>query len=148
MHKIFFSNFLARDNGQFLATLDEALFSLQNTNLVRKAYYAANCENNALKLVLPHKGNFFKKLMVVGAISCGTFLPLITVPQNVKISSKYYVDYLPKPLLEIHLAKLHGKKINEVIIHERAATSDIANLTQDYAKDLEARPGIKIILNS
>lgn len=32
--------------------------------------------------------------------------------------------------------------------HERAATSNIANLTPGHANDLEARQGIKIVSNS
>ncbi|OXA39442.1 Eukaryotic translation initiation factor 4 gamma 3 [Folsomia candida] len=96
--------------------------------LVRRAYYTTNVENNSLKLVLLCKENFFKQLMVVGAMSGRGVLPLIKVPQKVKESSKYDVD--------------------RVSFHHDGASSQTAKLIQDNAKDLEARLGIKIISNS
>ena len=92
--------------------------------------------------------NFFKQLMVVGAMSCRGVLPLIKVPQKVKESSKYYVDLVLKPLLEYNFPNLHGKIIIKVIFHHDGASSQTAKLTQDYANDLEPRLGIKIIWNS
>lgn len=75
-------------------------------------------------------------------------LPLLKVPQKVKISARYYVNCVLKPLLEVHLRKLYGKKINKVVVHHDAASSHTAKLTQDYTKDLHAKLGIKIISNS
>jgi len=46
--------------------------------------------------------------MVVGALSGRGLLPLIKVPQKVKVTAKYFIDFVLKPLLEIHLPKLYG----------------------------------------
>ncbi|OXA43080.1 hypothetical protein Fcan01_21919 [Folsomia candida] len=67
---------------------------------VRRAYYTTNAENNSLKLVLPREKNFYKQFMAGGAMSGRGVLPLIKVPQKVKVSAKYDVDRVSKPLLE------------------------------------------------
>lgn len=80
---------------------------------------------------------------------CGRgILPLIKVPQKVKISAQYYIDCVLKPLLEDHDPKLYGKDIQNVVVHHDAASSHTAKLTQKYAKDKYKRLGIKIIQNS
>ena len=86
--------------------------------------------------------------MVVGAISGRGVLPLIKVPQKVKINAAYYIDFFLKPLLEVHMPKLYGKDTSKVVIHHDAASSHTARLTQKYAKTLKNKLGIKIISNS
>lgn len=145
--KNFYVNYLTNKKSEYLVSLDEALFSLQDTNGQRKVYYTTNDEKNSRRLAIPHAENFCKKFMVVGALSGRGTLPLIKVPQKVKVTAKYYIDFVLKPLLEIHVPKLYGKDTKKVIVHHDAASSHTARLTQDYAKDLKARLGITIIQN-
>ncbi len=146
--KNFFLNYLKNDKNEFLVSLDEALFSLQDTNGSRKIYYDLDTQKNPSKWAFQQKENFFKKFMVVGAISGRGVLPLIKVPQKVKINARYYIDCVLKPLLEIHIPRLYGRDTKKVILHHDAASSHTARLTQEYAKDLKDRLGIKIISNS
>jgi hypothetical protein len=85
--------------------------------------------------------------MVVGAISGRGTLPLIKVPQNVKINAKYYIDHVLKPILETHIPKLYPGETSKVYLHHDAASSHTARLTQAYAKDVYDRLGITIINN-
>jgi len=75
-------------------------------------------------------------------------LPLIKVPPKVKINARYYIDFVLKPILEIHVPRLYKKDTSKVIVHHDAASSHTARITQEYAKDLHQRLGIKIISNS
>ncbi|OXA42093.1 hypothetical protein Fcan01_23296 [Folsomia candida] len=122
--------------------------ALAHTNGHRKIYYTTKEENNSRRLTIPHTENFCNKFMVVGALSGRGVLPLIKVPQKVKVTTKYFIDFVLKPLLEIHVPKPYGKDTKKVIVHHDAASSHTALLTQDYAKDLKARLGITIIQNS
>ena len=146
--KNFYSNYLTKGKSEFVVSLDEALFSLQDVNGKRKVYYDLVNQKNPSKWAFQHKENFCKKFMVVGAISGRGVLPLIKVPQKVKINARYYVDCVLKPLLEKVVPKLYGKDTPKVVVHHDAATSHTAKLTQAYAKDLYRRLGIKIISNS
>jgi len=86
-------------------TIDEALFSLQVTNWVRRAYYATNAEKNSRNLMLSREDDFFKHFIDVGAM-LGRGVPQhIKVPKKVKLSAKYYVDRVLKPLLELNFPK-------------------------------------------
>ena len=67
--------------------------------------------------------------MVVGAISDRGVLPLIKVPQNTKINSKYYIDHVLKPIIEQHLVSLYGQDISKVFIHLNAAPSHTSKKT-------------------
>ena len=141
-------NYLTKDKSDCLVSLDEELFSLQDTNSQRKIYYITKGENNSRRLAIPHTENFCNKFMVVGALSDRGVLPLIKVPQKVKVTTKYYIDFVLKPLLEIYVSKLNGQDTIKVIVHHDAASSHTALLTQDYAKDLNTTLGITIIQNS
>jgi HTH domain len=143
----FYRNYLTRNKSEYLVSLDEALFCLQDCNGQRRIYYSTGAEKNPPKWVLPRKENFCRKFMVVGAISGRGVLPLFKCPEKVKINAKFYIDCVLKPLLEIHVPKLYGKKTNQVIVHHDAASSHTAKLTQQYAKDLKARLGITIVQN-
>lgn len=144
----FYENYLKKGNSEFVVSLDEALFSLQDVNGQRRIYYDLATEKNPSKWAYQHKENFCKKFMIVGAISGRGVLPLIKVPQKVKVNARYYIDCVLKPLLEKSVQKLYGKDTSKVIVHHDAASSHTAKLTQEYAKDLERRVGIKIIWNS
>lgn len=86
--------------------------------------------------------------MVVGAISGRGVLPLIKIPQQVKINAAYYIHFVSKPLLEVRMPKLVGRDTSKVVVHHDAASSHTARLTQNYAKTLKNKVGIKIISNS
>lgn len=139
-----YENKLAGAKSEFVVTLDEALFYVQDANGERKICYSKDTEE-CNEFVLPKRERFGEKVMVVGGISGRGTLPLIKVPQNVKINAQYYVKHVLKPLLERHVPKLYKEDTSKVFVHHDAASSHTAAFTRDYAKDLEARLGIKII---
>lgn len=144
----FIKNYMTHNKSEFLVTLDEALFFLYDNRGKRKVYYRKIGEKQNRNFVLPKRETFSKKFMVVAAISGRGVLPLIQVPAKVKVNSRWYVDFVLKPLLEVHLPTLYGNDLSKVVVHHDKASSHTAALTQAYARDLEARTGVKIIKNS
>jgi len=84
---------LAGDKSKFVVTLDEALFYLSDSNGTRKICYSRKQEEIE-EYVTQKSERYGDKIMVVGANSGRGTLPLIKVPPNVKINSKYYVDHV------------------------------------------------------
>jgi hypothetical protein len=145
--KLFHQNYLTEDKSEFVVTLDEAMFSLQDTNGRRSIYYELKTEKNPRRLVVNRRENFCKKFMVVGGLSGRGVLPLIRVPPKVKVSAQWYIDFVLIPYLEVEVPKLYGRDTSKVIVHHDAASSHTAKLTQAYARDLKDRTGITIIMN-
>ncbi|CAG7816962.1 unnamed protein product [Allacma fusca] len=78
-------------------------------------------------------------MMVVGAMSGGDLLPLTQVPPKVKVNAQYYMDKVLRPLLEEGFAQLYEDSA-KVFVHHHATKSHTAGLTEQYAKDIQARP--------
>lgn len=116
---------------EFVVSLDEALFFLQDCNGKRRVCYTKE-SSEVDQFVVEKKEKFGKRIMVVGAISGRGTLPLITVPPKVKVSAKYYVEYVLKPLLEKEIPKLCGEDASKVYVHHDAASSHTAKFTADY----------------
>ena len=137
---------LAGQRSEFVVTLDEALFFVEDCNGTRKICYTKS-RKEVHKYIYQKKEKFGKKLMVVGAISGRGVLPLIPVRTNCKINSKYYVDNVLKRFLEEEIPKLYPGELDKVFIHHDAASSHTAKFTQAYAADLKRRTGMTIISN-
>lgn len=129
-------------------TLDEALFYVEDCkNGKRRICYVKRGQNVPSRWVLEKKESFQRSFMVVGAMSGRGTLPLIRVPKNVKINSKFYIDNVLKPLVEIHIPSLYGNETSRVIIHHDKASSHTSKLTQGYAKVIEQNTGIRLLPN-
>ena len=74
-------------------------------------------------------------------------LPLVKVPDKVKINSEEYVQNVLVPLLEQHLPVLYAGELDKVFVHHDAAPSHTSKRTVEYAAGLKARTGITIIPN-
>ena len=85
--------------------MDEKLFFLQDCNWVRRICYV-NDPREVEKYVMEKLEKFGDKMMTIGAISGRGVLPLVRVPQNVKISAGFYIEKVLKPLLEVEVSKL------------------------------------------
>lgn len=135
---------LAGGKSEFVVTLDEAWFYLQNCNGKRRIYYEKR-RAEADEYVYENSEKFSDKFMVVGAITGRGPLPLIRVPEKVKINSAYYIEHVLKPLLEDYVPKLYGEDTSKVFVHHDAAPSHTSRATAAYAADLKSRLGISII---
>ncbi|OXA46652.1 Transposable element Tcb1 transposase [Folsomia candida] len=142
-----YEDHLAGGKSEFVVTLDEAWFYLQDCKGDRKICYTEHRED-VEKYVCPKREKFGDKIMVVGAITGRGVLDLIKVPPNPKINSARYVSDVLKPLLEKELPKLYPTDYDKVFVHHDKASSHTATFTQQYAEDLEARRGTKIIKNT
>jgi len=137
---------LAGKKSEFVVTLDEALFYLQDVNGTRTICYTKDKEA-VMSFVNEKPEKFGKKFMVVGAMTGRGVLPLVRVPQNVKINSKEYVDRVLKPLLEVGVVGLYGEEASKVYILHDAAPAHTSTFTRAYAEDLKERLGMTIIFN-
>ena len=99
------------------------------------------------KYVSEKNEKFADKVMVLGAISGRGTLPLIRVPQNVKIIATYDVDKLLKSLFEEEILKRYPGETHKVFIHHDAASSHTARIRAQYAAELKHKFGIAIISN-
>lgn len=95
-------------------------------------------------MAIPHKENFCKKFMAVGALCGRGVLPLIKIPLKVKVTTKYYIDFIFKPPWELEIPQLDGKDTRTVIVHHDAASPYTARLGEQYAKDKKDRLEITI----
>jgi len=138
---------LAGQKSEFVVTLDEALFFLDDCKGSRKIYYKKPGKLDP-EFMTVKKEKFGKKFMVVGAISGRGILPLIKVPQNVKINSEYYIENVLKPFLEVEIPKLYPGEESKVFVHHDAASSHTSKKTELYGKDLKERLGMTIIPTS
>lgn len=137
---------LAGGKSEFVVSLDEALFYLQDCNGTRRICYTKTREEME-EFVYQKREKFADKFMVVGAISGRGVLPLFKVPPNVKINAKYYQEHVLKPLVEVHIPALYGEDTSKVFLHHDAASSHTARLTTQYANEVKNKWGIKIIEN-
>lgn len=139
-----YENHLAGQKSEFVVTLDEAWFFLNDTNGTRRICYAKK-KSEVENFVVEKKEKFSDKFMVVGAISGRGTLPLFKVPPNVKINAQYYIEHVLKPLVECHIPKLYGEDSSKVFIHHDAASSHTARLTAAYAQEVKEKFGMTII---
>ena len=137
---------LAGQKSEYVVSLDEAWFYLQDCGLERRIYYKTAGEVDP-EFVTQRKEKFGEKFMVVGAITGRGTVPLITVPGNVKINANYYINDVLKPLLEGSVAKLYPNETHKVFVHHDKASSHTSRKTALYAADLKRRLGMTIINN-
>jgi predicted transcriptional regulator len=137
---------LAGKKTEFVATLDEAFFSISDCNGSRKIYYDTEGKGTS-KYVKVKRESFGKKFMVVGVMTGRGTLPLIKVPPKVKINSDYYIGKVLRPILETGIPTLYGSDTDKVFIHHDKASSHTSKKTQDYTTEINSRLGITVISN-
>lgn len=86
--------------------------------------------------------------MVVAIITGLGTIPLIKVPNKVKINTQYYIDFVLKSLCEEYLHKLYPWELQKVFIHHDAATSHTSKLTQEYVAIVKKNYGITVTKNA
>ncbi|OXA63018.1 hypothetical protein Fcan01_00539 [Folsomia candida] len=113
---------LAGKKSEFVVTLDEALFFVQDCNRTRTICYTKD-RNRVSHYVCQKKEKFSDRFMVVGAMTGRGFL-------------------------EVEIPKKYPGELDKVFIHHDAASSHTAKFTQQYAQDLKRRTGMTLISNS
>jgi len=139
---------LAGKKSEFMVTLDEAWFYVDNCNGSRRICYRRVDEKMPHDWVVEKLESYGTKIMVVGGICGRGVLPLHMVPPNVKINSHYYINEVMKPWLEVEVQKKYGKETSKVTVHHDLASSHTSKETAAYAADLKSRLGISIMKNS
>lgn len=138
---------LAGQKSEFVVSLDEAWFYVQDCQGERKLCYRGLNEPPP-NFVFQKPEKFGEKFMVVGALTGRGVVPLFKVPPNVKINSTYYIDHVLKPLIEVYLPRIYPGEMNKVFIHHDAASSHTSRLTTQYAEEVHQKTGITIINKS
>ena len=83
--------------------------------------------------------------MVVGIITGRGTVPLFRVPSKVKINAEYYIEYVLKPLFNVHLPSLYPGEMDKVFFHHDKATSHTAKKTTKYLEEVKREFGISHI---
>ncbi|OXA48359.1 Mariner Mos1 transposase [Folsomia candida] len=141
------TKYLAGDKAEYVVTLDEAMFYVQNCNGKRKVCYVKRGEKIPENWVV-QKDNFLKKHMVVAAMTGREVIPLFQVPKKVKVNADWYIDKVLRPLVNIHLPRIYGHELHKVVIHHDKASSHTSHKTAIYAADIKRSKGITIIPGS
>jgi hypothetical protein len=139
---------LAGDKCEYVITLDEALIYLQDCNNDKKIRYVKKGQKVSENWTKFESDNFKKVFMIVGAISGRGVLPLIKVPNNVKICGQYCVDHVLRPIIEKFIPYLYPNEMHKVFLHHDKASSHTCNITQRYLEEASAKFGIRYIKNS
>lgn len=140
-----YENYLSGSKSKYVVTIDEAWIVMLSGQQQTDHYYIVRNQPRTKKIVQGVKQNFPPKFMIVGAMCESRTFPLFKVPGKVKINSKYYVDYVLKPLITDHLVPYFGENINRVVIHHDKAPSHVSNFTTKFLIDMEKKYGISYI---
>lgn len=138
---------LAGSKGEYVVTLDEAYFYLDDCEGERKICYVKKGENTHEDFYYQCKESFRKGFMVVGCLTGRGTVPLIRVPNKVKVTGQYYVDYVLRPILEEFVPNLYPEELHKVFLHHDKATSHTCRFTQEYLRNLQLRTAIDFIRN-
>ncbi|OXA36984.1 hypothetical protein Fcan01_28233 [Folsomia candida] len=137
---------LAGLKSQFVVTLDEAWFYLQDCSNEKEICYVNRGEKIPTSWVNPRNERYTDKFMVVGAICEKGTLRLIKIPPKVKINADYYIRNVLKPLVETHIPSMYGEDISKVFLHHDAGHT--ARKTRVFAEKIKSEIGLTIIDNS
>lgn len=142
-----YEKYLAGPKSEFVVTIDEAMFYVQNCNGTRKVCYVKRGETIPETWV-QQKENFLTKHMVVGAMSGRGVVPLFEVPKKVKVNAEWYITKVLRPLVDKHLPRLYGSDLHKVVIHHDKASSHTSHKTAIFAAEVKRSKGITIIPNA
>lgn len=136
---------LAGNKSEFVVTLDEAYIYLDNCNNESKICYMKRGELPPDDWILKSRALFPKGFMIVGILTGRGALPLIRVPNKVKVNSEFYVNYVLKPLFEKLLPKLYKNDMDQVFLHHDKATSHTSEFTTNHLKEISEKLGISFL---
>lgn len=140
-----YTNHLAGSKGEYVVTIDEALFSIADAHQPRRICYVRKGEETPSNWVNATKQTFPESFMVV-AVLCGRGrVMLVRVPKKVKITSAYYIQHVLQPLIDHHLPLIYPNELHKVYIHHDAATSHVSKETTSYLNIARLRTGIDFI---
>jgi hypothetical protein len=138
---------LAGNKCDYVVSIDEAYIYVTYCNGERKICYIKRSENLPEDWVNECNESFPEGFMVVGGMSGRGPLPLIRIPKNTKISSDTYIEYVLKPLFEIHIPKLYPNEMNKIFFHHDMASSHTSAKTQQFLQEMAIKYGINYIKN-
>lgn len=139
---------LAGDKYEYMVTIDEAWIKLDYCNGKRKICYVNDGENVPNDWIYEEAENFAPKIMVAGILTGRGVLPLMKVPEKIKINADVYIDYILRPMVEIELPKLYPGELSKIFIHHDKAPSHTSKKVAIYAKEIKDKYGITIIDNN
>ena len=130
---------------EFFVTVDEAQVFLVKENQVTKHCYLRRGQQLPDNCVISSKEGYPEHFMIVAGMTGRGPLPLIKIPQNVKISGEVYINYVLEPLFRKYLPKLYPNEMRKLIFHHDKASSHTCNLTTAYLKKLKSELKISFI---
>lgn len=142
-----YENVLAGGKCEYVVTIDEAWFYLNDCDGQRSICYTKKGSNMVENWVKEKKEKFSKGFMVVGALSGRGRLPLRKVPSKVKVNSRYYIDSVLAPLIDQDLPALYPGEMHKVVIHHDKASSHTSRETQQYLQQKSLEVGISWLAN-
>jgi hypothetical protein len=125
---------------EFVVTLDESWIELSDCNRKRRICYISKEKNTPENWVYERKESFPPKFTVIGNITGRGVLPLIDVPDNTKVDSHYYIDYVLTPLVYKYLLQLYTMRmsISEILLvikYLLLRSSESITLVETYEKN-------------
>ena len=142
-----YENHLAGERSEFVVTLDEAFMYLSYCNGKSKICYVKRGEKTPEDWIYECEKSFPNGFMVVAALCGRGTLPLLRVPNNTKVNSQYYINFVLKPILEEYIPQKYSGELKKVFLHHDKCTSHTSKLTQQYLESVKARLGINFIEN-
>ena len=136
---------LAGKKHEFVVTVDEAWFTLNEANSGSEFHYKKKGENPSSKWILQRKEVMPSKIMVVTGITARGPLKLRIVPEKVKINTDYYIKHVMKKMIEEELLEMFADDIDKVFIHHDKAPSHTSKKMTEFADQMNDKYGITFI---
>lgn len=133
------------DQLEFMVTLDESVMCLVKDNNKTRHCYLKRGQQLPDNCLIESKEGYPKTQMVVGGMTGRGPLPLIKIPNNVKINAKNYCQLVLKPYFDIYLPKLYPNEMCKILFHHDKASSHTAIFTQAYLTNLKSKYGINFL---
>lgn len=93
---------LTEANFEFLCTIDESWLYLQDCNRGSDICYVKRGESVPDEWAATRSERFGPKVMAVGILTGRGPIELFFVPDGVKVNSQVYIDFVLRPLVEVH----------------------------------------------
>lgn len=140
-----YERLLSGKKSKWIVTLDEAYVHVRTKGKKRDHYYVSISKKYDEDVPIAVNENFPDRFMIIGAMCEDRTFPLIQAPYKVKCNAEFYVDYVLRPLIEIHLKSHFGSDLDKVTIHHDKATSHTADHTTNFLNEMNEKYGISFI---
>ena len=101
-----------------------------------------------VEFVYEKREKFCEKVMGVGALSRRGTVPLIKVPQKVKINSDYSIEHVLKPFLENEVPIRYLVETDKGFVYHDLTSSHTSHKTTQYANELQKHLGKTLVSKS